>query len=205
MKPALSPHTTGVLPRVASRACTSSSTCCSVTTVRTTSTSCCTGAGLKKWTPITRPGRELAVEISVTERLEVLVARTVSGPTMPSSSRKRLFLVSSDSTTASMTRSASATSARAVVKLIRPSSSLCSRSVSFSRFTARVVECSRYWRPRASASSSFSTPTTAYPCRANTSAMPAPMVPRPTMPMVVNVRAAASLVMRRMVARDRPP
>ena len=39
------------------------------------STRFCTGAGLKKWTPITRPGLELAVEISVTLSEDVLVAR----------------------------------------------------------------------------------------------------------------------------------
>ena len=66
-----------------------------------------TGAGLKKWTPMTRPGRELAVEISVTESDEVLVARIASGATMSSSSRKIPFLTSSDSTTASTTKSAS--------------------------------------------------------------------------------------------------
>jgi hypothetical protein len=178
--------------------------------VRTISTSCCTGAGLKKCTPITRPGEELAVEISVTERLEVLVARIVSEPTIASSWRKSAFLVSSDSTTASTTRSAAATSSSEVLKVILSISSACSGSVSFSRFTARVVECSRYCRPRASASVSFSTPTTAYPLRAKTSAMPAPMVPRPMTPMVVKVRGstarvAGEVVMRRIVARGPRP
>ena len=79
MNPALSPQTTGFLPSSAISALTSSSTCSSVTTVRTISTSCCTGAGLKKCTPMTRPGLELAVEISVTDRHEVLVARIASG------------------------------------------------------------------------------------------------------------------------------
>ena len=151
MKPALSPQTTGFLPTASTSACTSASTWSSVTTVRTISTRFCTGAGLKKWTPTTRPGREFAVEISVTERLEVLVASTVSGATIPSSSRNSAFLISSDSTTASTTRSASVRSLRTVVKVIRPSSSACSASVIFSRFTARAVECSRCWRPRAEA------------------------------------------------------
>ncbi len=79
MKPALSPQTTGLLPRVPSSAWTSSSTDGSVTTVRTTSTRSCTGAGLKKWTPMTRPGAEVAVDSSVTESEEVLVASTVLG------------------------------------------------------------------------------------------------------------------------------
>ena len=80
MKPALSPATTGDLPIVFTSAVTSSSTSGEVTTVRTTSTSFCTGAGLKKWMPITRPGWLFAVLISVTESEEVLVASTASGP-----------------------------------------------------------------------------------------------------------------------------
>ena len=87
-----------------------------MTTVRTISTRFCTGAGLKKCTPITRPGWALAVEISVTDSDEVLVARIVSGATMPSSSLKMLFLTSSDSTTASTTKSASCRSFIEVVK-----------------------------------------------------------------------------------------
>ena len=149
MKPALSPQTTGFLPSCSTRAVTSSSTCGSVTTVRTISTRFWTGAGLKKCTPTTRPGWALAVEISVTERLEVLVARIASGATMPSSSLKMPFLISSDSTTASTTKSASCRSFIEVLSVIRPSSSAASASVSFSRLTARAVEFSRCWRPRA--------------------------------------------------------
>ena len=122
MKPARSPQMTGLLPSRATSALTSSSTSGSVTTVRMISTRFCTGAGLKKWTPMTRPGCRLAVEISVTLRLEVLVARIVSGFTMPSRSRKIDFLISIDSTTASTTKSASARSFSDVEKVTRPSS-----------------------------------------------------------------------------------
>ena len=125
MKPARSPQTTGLLPSRATSALTSSSTSGSVTTVRMISTRFCTGAGLKKWTPITRPGCGLAVEISVTLRLEVLVARIVSGFTMPSSSRKIDFLISIDSTTASTTKSASARSFIDVVENVTRPSSAC--------------------------------------------------------------------------------
>ena len=55
--------------------------------------------------------------------------------------------------------------------------------------TARAVECSRCARPRATASSSTSTAITCRPLRANTSTMPAPIVPRPTTPTVRNSRA----------------
>ena len=50
------------------------------------------------------------------------------------------------------------------------------------------VECSMWPRPRSSAASSTSTPTTARPLRAKTSAMPAPIVPSPTTPTCWNSR-----------------
>ncbi len=58
MKPALSPQTTGFLPSLRTRSLTSASTCPSVTTVLMISTRPWTGAGLKKCTPMTRPGWE---------------------------------------------------------------------------------------------------------------------------------------------------
>ena len=194
MKPALSPQTTGFLPTLRTSATTSSSTVGSVTTVRTISTRFCTGAGLKKWMPTTRPGWAFAVEISVTDSEEVLVASIALVETIDSSSRKIPFLTSRDSTTASTTRSASARSFISVVSVIRPRISACSASVILPRLTARPVECSRCSRPRRSASSPTSTPTTAMPLRANTSAMPAPMVPRPTTPTVRNSRPEAGTV-----------
>ena len=74
----------------------------------------------------------------------------------------------------------------------------------FSRFTARPVECSRCSRPRCTPSSLISTPITLKPLRAKTSAMPAPIVPRPTTPIVENVRGVASgevLVMAGIIPR----
>ena len=46
---------------------------------RTTSTSCIIGAGLKKWMPHTRSGRWVAIAISTTGSVEVLVARMPLG------------------------------------------------------------------------------------------------------------------------------
>ncbi len=160
MNPALSPHTTGFLPRVCTSEETSLRTLGSVTTVWTISTKPCTGAGLKKCTPITRPGLALDVEISVTDSEEVFVARIVSSETIASSSLKICFLICTDSTTASTTRSASLSSSSEVAKLTRSSSAFCSSSLSFPRATARDVEVSRCCRPRLTASSSISTPTT---------------------------------------------
>ena len=189
MNPARSPITTGTLSRVAANACRSSTTSCSVTTVRTTSTSFCTGAGLKKCIPMTLPGRPVRTESSVTESEEVLDARITSGRQTLSSSENTAVLSSRLSGTASITRSASAMSAREVVVVMRPSSASASSWVSLPRPTARAVEVSRWVRPRATASASTSAAITCRPLRANTSTMPAPIVPRPTTPTVRNSRA----------------
>jgi hypothetical protein len=63
-------------------------TSASVTTVRTTSTSLSTGAGLKKCIPTTRSGRFVRTASSVIDKLEVLDASTTSLRTIPSSSLK---------------------------------------------------------------------------------------------------------------------
>ena len=130
MKPALSPIVTSTLPSRCASASTSSITAGSVTTLRTTSTSFITGAGLKKCIPTTLPGREVATEISVTDSEEVLVARMVSGGQTSSSSAKTARFSSSRSGTASTTSSASFRSASEVPNAIRSSSAACSGSVS---------------------------------------------------------------------------
>src|SRR3954454_6112416 len=100
MNPALSPQITGVLSSDSSSLEMSSSTSGSVTTVVTTSTSFCTGAGLKKWMPTTQPGRPVAVDSSVTDKDEVLVAMIASGATSSSTRRITSCLTGSCSTTA---------------------------------------------------------------------------------------------------------
>src|SRR5690606_26267075 len=151
-----------------------------------TSTSFITGAGLKKCTPTTLLGRPVPTAMSVTDSDEVLVARTASSRHTRSSSAKTVRFRSSRSGTASMTRSQSPRSANSVVSATRPRISRCASSVSRPRFTARPVEVSRCPRPRSSASSFTSTPTTLRPPRPSTSAMPAPTVPSPTTPTLLN-------------------
>ena len=67
-----------------------------------------TGAGLKKCMPMTLLGRPVTTESSVTDRLEVLVARIVSGGQILSSWENTSALSSMRSGTASMTSSAEA-------------------------------------------------------------------------------------------------
>ena len=105
MKPARSLMVTSTLPSRAHSASMSSTTSASVTTVLTTSTSGMIGAGLKKCMPMTRFGRWVATEISVTDSEEVLVARIASGLQTRSSSAKICCLRSRCSGTASITRS----------------------------------------------------------------------------------------------------
>ena len=89
MNPARSPMVTSVLPSEASNASISATTSGSVTTLRITSTSFITGAGLKKCRPTTLSGREVATAISVTDSDEVLVASTSLGRQSSSSSARR--------------------------------------------------------------------------------------------------------------------
>ena len=57
----------------------------SVSSVGTTSTSFITGAGLKKWRPITLVGRCVAIAMFVTDSDDVVVDRIVFSPHVSSS------------------------------------------------------------------------------------------------------------------------
>jgi hypothetical protein len=188
MNPARSPMTTGTLSSDATNARASSITSGSVTTVRTSSTSFCTGAGLKKCIPTTLPGRPVCTASSVTDREEVFDARMTSGRHTRSSCPRTCAFRSRCSGTASTTRSTSARSASDVVVVTRPISSSAASWVSLPRPTARAVDVSRWAHPRSTASSSTSAASTRSPLRANTSTMPAPIVPSPTTPTVRNSR-----------------
>ena len=210
MKPALSPQTTGFLPTWRTSAETSASTCSSVTTVRTISTRPCTGAGLKKCTPMTRPGWELAVEISVTDSDEVLVARIASGATIASSSRKICFLTSSglhdrlddEVGVGEVLQLGAERDPAEQLGLLLLGHLLARRPRG--RWSARGAG-GRARDPRRSGPRRRPVK----PSRANTSAMPAPIVPSPTTPIVSKVRvgvAAASAVasVMRAILFDRP-
>ena len=128
-------------------------------------------------------------ELGDRERRRVRREDDVGAAHLVQLARTRAVLSSRCSGTASTTRSASARSAIDVVVVIRASSASASSWVSLPRPTARDVEVSRWERPRATASSSISAAMTCRPLRANTSTMPAPIVPRPTTPTVRNSRA----------------
>ncbi len=140
------------------------------------------GGGLKKCIPMTRSGRLVTMARSTIGSEEVLEARTTSGRVSSSSRRNRPSFVSMSSVAASRTRSASDTSSRSVVAVIRPSTSSRSPGSSFPRSTARPMDRSMAAGPRATRSSSVSTNTVSTPVRATTSVMPEPMIPAPMIP-----------------------
>ena len=171
-----------------------------MTTVRITSTNDSTGAGLKKCSPTTRRGFAVATAISVTDSEEVLVASTVSGPTIRSRAAKMSFLSSRCSGTASTTSPQPATASSDVAYRTRACTAAASSGVSFPRSTALAVECSSASRPRAVPAWSTSTATTSSPVRATTSTMPAPIVPSPMTPTLAKSRAALSTMSARVAA-----
>ncbi|CAB4835406.1 unannotated protein [freshwater metagenome] len=185
MNPALSPTTTGSFPSPRANSATASTTSGEETTVRTISTKACTGAGLKKCRPTTCEGRPVATEISVTESDDVLLAKIACGGVMASRAANKALLISMLSGTASTTRSTSDKSLRLVVKVMRESSAMRSSSDNLPFATALVVEPSMVLTPRARSTSVVSTAQTCDPLRAMTSAIPAPMVPKPMTPTLV--------------------
>ena len=164
------------------KATTASTVSGALATERTTSTSGCTGAGLKKCMPTTCWGRCVAVARSMMAMEEVLEASTACGGVMVSSSPKMRRFSSRFSMTASMTRSQPARSAR---------------SWEYDRLAAAASWASAVMRPRAcalpsevpmrcctcsTAAASISVTVVWTPLRAHTSAMPEPIVPPPTTP-----------------------
>ena len=194
MNPALSPTMTGFLPIRSASALTSSKTSSAVMTVRMTSTNCCTGAGLKKCMPTTRLGFDVATAISVTGSDEVFVARIASGETTASTLPSSSFLRSSCSGTASTTSWQPASSARSVVYVTLACRASCSSWVILPRASARAVLPPSTCLPCSTPASSTSTATTSMPLRANTSTMPAPMVPSPITPTLVKFRVMAAIL-----------
>ena len=83
-------------------------------TVRTTSTSCISGTGLKKCSPTNRSARVVALAMAAMVRLEVLLAKMVWAGQSASSCFQRPFLSSRSSVTASMTMSQSLSAATSV-------------------------------------------------------------------------------------------
>ena len=125
------------------------------------------------------------------------MARTASGFTISSSRAKISRLSSRRSGTASMTSSHSARSSSSLVKRTRACSASC---VGLAELAARhrpVGGVPQHAPARVDASAGCSRPpTTSMPLRANTSTMPAPMVPSPITPTSAKFRAMPGVCQR---------
>lgn len=151
----------------------------------TTSTNAITGAGLKKCMPTTRSGPSAPAAIAVTSSEEVLVASTQSGvTTCRESSENSERLSSSDSGAASTTSSHSARSVRDGTGCRRPAAAAASGSRRRPRFTERCRASRICCPPRSRASGTGSCSSVRAPDRQASCAMPAPIVPAPTNPIV---------------------
>ena len=202
MNPRRSPTTTGSLPIDSAKRRAACTTLSSVTKVRTSSMSFMTGAGLKKWNPMTRLGRRVCTAMSITGSDDVLVAMMQSSLAAASTFANVACLSSSFSGTASTMSWRSARAPKSVLPVMRAAASSRWSWLSLSRRTARSSEPSMRSRPASTAASLSSTKTTSSPRVAHSSAMPAPIVPQPTTPMrsILSATAAVAASAGRAVA-----
>ena len=151
-----------------------------VCSARITSTSTITGTGFIKCIPTKRSGRFVSAASVVTEIDDVLLAMMTSGGRISSASPSTGRLISIFSGTASTTKSAAAMAVISVTGCNRP------RTVSFSASAILpfLISRSRFFLivsiPRSRNRCSTSRKITLYPERANTCAMPFPIVPAPS-------------------------
>src|SRR6476659_4496742 len=146
------------------------------------STNGSTVAGLKKCIPMTRSGLGVTAASFMIGMDDVLLVSSASARTTLPKAAKIAVLASSSSIAASATRSHSERSSNASVNRTRSRIALRSSSGSLPLRTALSSEAVRRARAPSTAASFTSRKTTSQPLRAVTSAMPAPMMPPPTIP-----------------------
>ena len=115
MNPGRSGAVTGSLPTLRPNANTRSYVSSLVARPLMTSTSFMIGTGLKKWRPMKRSGLRVAAASSVMQSDDVLLAKSVSGPTTGSRVANTSRFASTFSTIASTIRSQSARSSSRLV------------------------------------------------------------------------------------------
>ncbi len=184
MNPARSVASIGFLPSVSvTHERIRSSVSAEVVSEGMSSTSCMTGAGLKKCTPMTwwaRPDTAPSLTIGIEDVLDARIASSLTRiwPTR----RNRSSLVASSSDAASTTRSRSARASRSSVNVMRSSTAVTSSAVILPRDSARRNEPSTRVAAALAASALISITTTSDPARAVTSVMPEPISPPPMTP-----------------------
>ena len=150
-KPTESRARIGVRPIPRATSVASSSAGSPLSSPATTSTSCMRAGGLKKCMPTIRVGSGTAAAIAVTEREEVLVARTVSGPQAAASRSNRFRFRSRSSGAASITRSQSFRTSTIVSVSTRSSASIAFCSLQRPRSAPRRRPPRSCSRPRSRA------------------------------------------------------
>ncbi len=178
--PGASFTSTGVLSSFPDKSRTVAKVSRDVASPRITSTNLITGTGLKKCMPMTLSGRLVNAPSLVMEMDEVFEARITSGRASRSRSRKISVLISNFSVAASTIKSQSASLARSVTGSIFCNADALSSLVILFFATSRSRFFVMAASPRSRNCCSTSHKITAYPLRANTCAMPLPMVPAPT-------------------------
>ncbi len=149
------------------------------------STSCISGTGFMKCMPMTRSARLVPAASLVIEIELVLLARMVSGGQQRSSSASTDDLTGSFSTTASTTSWQGASAESSLLVRTRESVASLSAAVSLPLAMRRSRLLPMPAMPRSSAAGATSTMVTARPACAATCAMPCPIVPAPTTPMLL--------------------
>jgi len=151
---------------------------------RITSTRAIIGTGLKKCMPMTWAGRLVVAASLVMEMEEVLEAMMASGLASSSSCLKILVFSSKFSVAASMIRSTPFRAATSVaVWILARAAAFCS-AVIFSFLIRRSRLPEMVATPFCTAASEMSVRMTSKPETAKAWAMPLPMVPAPTIPIV---------------------
>src|SRR5579859_1994648 len=179
-KPGASFTATGVFPSFFASSIVVANAASLVCSARITSTSTITGTGFMKCMPTNCYGRFVIAASVVIAIEEVLLVRITSGRSSLSASVSTARLISSFSGTASTTKSAVATAAKSVTGFSRASTCGFSASVNFPFFTSRSRFLPIVSIPRCRKLSCTSRKITLYPARANTCAMPFPIVPAPS-------------------------
>ena len=151
---------------------------------RTTSTSFITGTGLKKCRPINRPGSETHAASLVMETEDVLVLIRASSRTTLSTACRILTLTSAFSVAASTTRSAGARAVVSVAAVTRLMAACLESALICPFATSRPKPDPMRSIALLSAVSFTSIRITGNPQPAATCAMPVPIVPAPTIPIV---------------------
>ena len=180
-KPGKSLTSTGAFPSSAAKSKTDAVVSSLVASPRITSTNVITGTGFMKCMPMTRSGRAVSAAIAVIEMEDVLLARIASAEAIASSRRKRSYLISAFSGTASMINCEPAAAAsRSAVGQIRSSASSRAAPSTIPFFTCRSRFLEIVAMARSNTSCDTSVIRTSRPPSAQTCAIPFPMVPPPT-------------------------